>query len=149
MAAPVLTALAPHASTLLKYLAAYLIGKEVVGVGTTLAEQKRTKSLGEKQIELMIKQLSAQSEGQREALEFNQESTDKFLRMTREDRAMERSASRQANADQLRATNQQQQLAILATLIQGISQQQNQSVQAMQVQRTPPPISMVNLMRGL
>ena len=130
-------------------LFAILFGaSEISGAISTGREQGRQKLLGEKNIELLIKQLTAQTQGGKDVLEFNRETTTNAIAELRRERERDRSERSIERADFLESQNQQQQLSLIATLIQGINQQGVSQQADRQAFSPTPPLSVVNLMRG-
>ena len=143
-------ALEPVSTTLLlKLLVTYLATKEGVGIFKTIREQNRTKDLGQQNIDFLNKQLLAKSEGEKRAFESSEASLERFLQLTQEDKAKDRSERRTARSDSLRLAGNQQQLAILATIMQSLGQQTQQRNLDDRALREPAPISVVNSLRGL
>ena len=134
---------------LLKLLAGYLITKEGVDIFQTVREQNRVKGAGKANIDLLTKQLTAKTEGQKLAFDFNRESTLEFLQLLQQDKTKDRQERRQSRTDQLRLAQQQQQLSLIQSLIQGIGDRSQQERADRQTLREPPPLSVVNAMRGL
>jgi len=118
------------------------------GLYTTERGQKREADLGEKNLELLRDKLTAQSEGGEKLLAHNTAETEKMMARLSKEKAGERTERRLERADILKAQNTQQQMQLIATLMQGMSQQGQQNINAQQTLREPPPVSMMNLMRG-
>jgi len=111
--------------------------------------QYKEGQLGQSNIDLLKKQLEAQSEGGKMVLESNREETRKFLERLTQERATASSERRLERADILKAQNQQQQMNLIAMLMQGMTSQAQESVNTRQQFREPPPPSITNFIRGM
>jgi len=118
------------------------------GLYTTNKAQNREGELGEKELEFLKQKFSSEQEGGRQLLAHNTEETDKMMARLSKEKAGDRTERRLERADILKSQNTQQQMQLIATLMQGMSQQGQQSINAQQMLKEPPPVSMMNLMRG-
>lgn len=134
---------------LLKVAGGLFIASEAADFATTFRQQNRATTLGEKEIELQIKQATALTEGGKQKLASDKEATERFLELLLQDKAFGRSERREARSDALRVNNQNQQLALIQSLLQGVGQFQQTRGQSLQAAVGQPPPTMVNLLRGV
>lgn len=139
---------APLLEKLGPWILAMMAAKGTADIASKGYGQYKEGKLGEKNIDLLKKQLEAQFEGGKMVLESNREDTAKFLERLTQERRSDSSERRLERADILKSNNQQQQMNLLAMLMQGMTGQAQESVNMRERFREPPPPSITNFIRG-
>jgi len=129
-------------------LGTYLTGKEVGNFVTNWRGQNREDKFGDKQLAFLMKKLAAETKGKELEYEHNTADTEKILARLTQEKAGERSERRMERSDILKSQNQQQQLALIMSLMQSIGNMGQQNINTRQQLKEPPPISITGLLRG-
>jgi len=146
-----LPALAPLIPVI-QHILPWILGMMAVKGGADIASkgygQYKEGQLGQSNIDLLKKQLEAQSKGGKMVYESTREDTAKFLERLTQERSSDRAERRYERADILKAQNQQQEMNLLAMLMQSMTGQAQEGVDRRQF-REPPPPSITNFIRGM
>ena len=145
---PALLAAKPIITQIMKYLIPLMIAKEAKDTFMTVKGQSRSERTGQAELDFLKQKLGAEQSGQEMLLSYNEKQTEKLLARLMTEKNKESTERRIERADILKSQNEQQQMQLLAMLMQGIGQRNQQNVQTQSTLAPRPPISMSGLMRG-
>ena len=146
---PVMGIVGMSTGALLGWLATAYFGAKGVGdFYTNQTGQSRQRESGKEQLDFLKQQLAAKTEGGRQLLAHNTAETDKMMARLTKEKSGERAERRLERADALESQNKQYELAMIAQLMQAMSNQGQQNINARAQVQEPRPMSMMNLMRG-